>query len=329
MADLLLAYAVSTDPDPLQAATVEGLPPATLTIVVSNDTRAVVECQSISFSFKVGKNAKDLTEDAGHVVTTKPDGWSFVRSGGVFTATPATPADGRVGSAGLTFTISNINVNTQPGTFDLTVTEVASQPRLSPPVPAETRTNDIPLAKFPAHFTVGELKATPPIIPKGGSTTLSWDGTGGATYELQYADDDGNTVTIKHPKGESNRPLPPTGSYTVNDLQHDPTVFYLIVTLQVPGQDYPVVFQRDRTVTVAPPKPVINCFRIEAEPARPDRPPSFMLSWDVVGPFQITYLDADGQTQRLDRIPDGATSYRVFPSREQTVYTLTLLARNT
>lgn len=325
MSDTLLTYALSTDPDPLQAGHTDGSTSlATLTIVVSNDTHTLIDCQSITFTFPVGQNAKDLSNDMTGVVATHPPGWSLQRTGGVFTATPDTPEDGKIGVAGLVFNISNIEVNTQPGTFDLTITEVAAQPEAAP---AESRKGVIRLAKFPAHFTIGDLNAEPLIVAEGGATTLSWAGTGGATYELQYADANGDTVTISHPKGEPDQPLPPSGSYTVGDLRHDPTIFYLVVKLQVPGQDEPVVFERERVVTVNAPKPAINYFRIEAEPVTPGRGPSFMLSWDVVGLFQITYLDADGQPQRLDQIPVVATSYRVFPAQLETVYTLSLIPR--
>jgi hypothetical protein len=327
---LLCCYAVSTDPDPLQADTDAGnAPPAALTIAVSNDTHALVECLSITFEFTLGKDAKDLTEDARGITISKPEGWSVEQRGGVFTATPDTPGDGMIGAAGLTFTLSNIKVNDQPGTFDLKITEVAAQPKADPPAPEESRTAVVRLAKFPAHFTVGELDAEPRIVEQGGATTLSWAGTGGATYELQYADADGDTVTITHPEGEPDQPLPPIGSYTIGDLQLDPTIFYLVVTLQVPGQDEPTVFARNCPVTVKAPKPAINYFNIEAEPVAPGRPPSFKLSWDVVGAFQITYLDNDGQPQRLDHIPDGANSYRVYPARLETVYTLSLIKRAT
>lgn len=238
MSDTLLAYAVSTDPDPLRASAASGAPSlGALTVVVSNGTKNVINCAGIAFSFPVGENAKDLTTDMIGVATAHPPGWSIRQTGGLFTATPDTPEDGRIGQAGLAFTFSKINVNTQPGTFTLAVTEQAGSPVAS-------RTTEITLSKFPADFAVGDLRAEPLSVSPGGETTLFWGGTDGATYTLQY---DG--VTITETRDETPQPLPATGSYRVGDI-YDDTVFNLVVTVGVDGQDAPLVFQRQRQVTV-------------------------------------------------------------------------------
>ncbi|HEY0319609.1 MAG TPA: hypothetical protein VGC66_01430 [Pyrinomonadaceae bacterium] len=235
MGDTLLSYAVSSNPDPIQVSPQTDDPsPATLMIVVSNDTHQLIDCQSISFSFLKGTNAKDFFSDDTGIGTSHSDGWSINQSGALFTATPDTAADGQVGADGLSFVISNIKVNEQPGTTDMTITEVTT---------SNTGTLDIPLAKFPANFTVGDLNASSLSVAQGGSTTLSWSGSSGATYTLQY----GDTVVNETKDGQ---PLPATGSYEVDDLQDDPTIFYLVVTYQPPGGDAPLVTQRDCPVTV-------------------------------------------------------------------------------
>ncbi|HEX8748486.1 MAG TPA: hypothetical protein VF717_15035, partial [Pyrinomonadaceae bacterium] len=157
---------------------------------------------------------------------------------------PNTPQDGKIGPSGLTLALTKITVNEQPGTTEMTITETTTTGTGTTNVGVLT----YPLAKFPAQFDVGQLIATPPSIQQGQDTMLSWNGSGGATYELQYVDADGNTVTITETMG--GQPLPPTGSYTISNLQAT-TTFTLIVSVTLPGQDAPATFQRQATVSVA------------------------------------------------------------------------------
>ena len=122
------------------------------------------------------------------------------------------------------FGLSGIKVNQEPGNFWITIDEEASDPDALPPAPDQTRPVAGELTKCPSQFTVGDLNADPLIVESGGSTTLSWSGSGSsgnytALYEIQYVDADGNKVTIDHPKGEPDQPLPPVGGYTVDGLK--------------------------------------------------------------------------------------------------------------
>ena len=244
----LLSYAVHTTPDPLQASPQTGDPSlATLTIVVSNSTGRYINCQSISFGFLQGTNARDLFADSTGISTVAPAGWTITQQGSVFTARPKTPQDGQIGPGSLVFMLFNIKVNQEPGTTPMMITEVTTTSGGS----TSTGTQTINLAKFPPQFFVAPLQASPLNVAVGQSTMLMWSGTGGATYVIQYADADGNIVTIAHPKGEPDLPLPSTGSYTVDDLQANPTVFTLVVTMQLPGNDSPLQVQRQVIVTVA------------------------------------------------------------------------------
>ncbi|HEX8174274.1 MAG TPA: hypothetical protein VF543_04035 [Pyrinomonadaceae bacterium] len=248
MSNPLLTYAIQTNPDPLQASPQTGNSTlATLTIVVSNSTGHYINCQSISFGFLQGTNARDLFADSTGISVITPTGWSIHQQGSLFTATPNTPQDGQIGPTSLVFMLSNIKVNEQPGTTPMTVTEVTTTSTGS----TNTGTQTFQLAKFPPQFFVGPLMANPVNIALGQSTTLMWSGSSGATYELQYEDADGNTVSITHPNGQSGQPLPSTGSYTVDNLLANPTVFTLIVTMQVGGDDSPLQVQRQAVVTVS------------------------------------------------------------------------------
>lgn len=314
-----LSYAVFANQDPIQASPSVGDPSLlTLTIVVSNNTGHYVDCKSIAFSFLQGTNARDLFPDSTGISTTAPAGWGINQQGALFTATPATPEDGQIGGEGLTFVLSNIKVNDQPGTTHMTITQVTS---------GGTTVTDYPLAKFPQQFEVGPLTAQPLIVNQGENSTLFWSGSSGATYDIQYLVDDETTVTIT--ETSDGDPLPPTGSYTIQNLQLTPSItFYLLVTLQVEGQDESMQMQRQCTVTVSPPKPAINSFDIKPNPITPGQMLSFTLSWDVVGAFQITANDGEDRTERVLPIPDEDTSYPVFPTQLQTIYTLTVFGQS-
>jgi hypothetical protein len=278
----LLAYAVQTTPDPLQASPQTGDPSlAALTIIVANQKGYGIKCQSISFSFLQGTNARDFFSDSTGIATSAPKGWSISQEGSLFTATPETAQDGEIGPAGLVFFISNIPVNDQPGTTEMIITEVTS---------SKTGTLSIPLAKFPPQFYVGEFKATPDTVEQGGSTVLTWGGAGGANYEIHYTDAQGELVSITHPVNEPDKPLPSSGSYQINDLQKT-TTFYLSVTLAVEGSDKPVSVERSFPVTVDIPNVQILSFTAEQSlpQLNPGSPPSVAvtLSWEVAGASQV------------------------------------------
>jgi hypothetical protein len=289
----LLAYAVSTIPDPLQASPSDGDPSlATLIVDVSNKTSGMIECTSISFNFIAGTGAKDLFPNATGIGTTVPDGWQIQPEGSGFKATPLTPAKGRVTSQGLTFTLSNIKVNQQTGTADMTITEVRGPH-------GDIGKLIVPLAKFPYRFEVGDLTVDKPNVKQGESVTLHWNGSSGATYELQYDDAEGNTVTISHPKGDSLHALPANGSYTVENLQpvaneKTETVFTMLVTMEGSGDDHPPSMQRQVTVTVAPAKPQIKLFQGEIKFT--SGAPVLVLKWNT---DNAEYCELTGNSNRL------------------------------
>jgi DNA-binding beta-propeller fold protein YncE len=270
VSDTLLTYSLSTEPDPLQVSPPTGdvsCDPAgdpscaTLTILVSNNSDDIINCQSIDFGFSVGKNASDFSEDLTGVAINWPPGWNLAPDGNDFTATPKTATDGAIGKDGLTFTLSKMKVNKEPGTASLLITETASSLTADPPQPQDDRTTSLPLAKFPLAFAVSELKASPESpVDFGSSVTLSWVGTEGATYELRYEAADGSPVSITHTQDNPPQPLPANGNYQIGDLEID-TTFFLYVTLVVKGEDNPPKLERNCPVIVTRPKPQITFFQ--------------------------------------------------------------------
>lgn len=274
---LMLSYDFQTQPDPLQASPAEGdLSSATWTAVVSNSTHKLIDCASITFSFPIGENAKDLSADMTGVGVAPPDGWNISQDGGVFTATPKTEADGKIGHDGLAFFFSHIKVNRQPGRTHVTVAEVTGS--------GDMATASFPLAKFPPDFTVGDLNADPVQVNQGGSTTLTWSGSENATYTLKY----GDIVITETADG---KPLPATGSYTADNLQDNPTVFHLIVTQTLPGEDHPDEVQRHCPVTVLIPDVNIASFTVSALSVNYKGSSlvsaKVKLTWEVTGAHQV------------------------------------------
>ena len=277
MSDTLLSYAVSANQSPIQASPQGGDPSLlTLLIVVSNSTHQLINCQSISFSFAQGTDAKDFFSDSTGIGITAPTGWKLTQDGSLFTATPDTTENGEIGGSALTFVLSDIQVNEQPGTTQMTITENTTN---------NSGTLDILLAKFPPQFIVGQLKANPLMVEQGGSTTLSWNCTGGATYALQYLAADGHTL-INITETTDGKPLPAVGSYTIDNLQVNPTIFYLIVTLMVNENDPPLVFNSWFPVTVLIPSVQINSFTASTQTVQyPGDQVTF--TWDVTAATQI------------------------------------------
>lgn len=275
MSDVLLSYAISANQSPIQVSPQTGEPSiVTLMIVVSNSTHKLIDCQSISFSFLQGTDAKDFFSDSTGIGTSAPTGWNLTQDGALFTATPATSEAGKIGAAGLTFVISNIQVNQQVGTTDITITEVTT---------GNNGTLAYLLAKFPVEFTVGQLKANPISVNQGDSTTLSWNCSPGATYALQYLNGNEEVTITETTDGQ---PLPAVGSYTVENLQANPTIFYLIVTLTVAGQDQPLVFDSWFPVAVAIPNVKINNFTASTQTV--DYPgDNVTFTWDVTAATQV------------------------------------------
>jgi YVTN family beta-propeller protein len=327
MNETLLDYAINPTPNPIQASPSTGDPNlASLTLVVSNHSGDIITCSSISLSFTSGTNAEDFCSDPTGISSSPQTGWSVQQEDGLFTFTPDTQEKGQVGGDGLVFGLSGIKVNQQPGPFQITLDEKASDSDALPPAPDQTRSRSWELAKFPAQFTVGDLNANPPIVESGGSTTLSWSGSGGsgnynAVYEIQYVDADGKEIKIDHPKGEQNQPLPPVGGYTVDGLKKDPTTFYLLVTVQTQGSNNPLVIQRDRPVTVTaphPPEPEVTCYTGEPQPDG-----SLLFEWTASPP------EATVEITSIPIIFQNTGTYPFHPTPEQPLLSsFTLTAKN-
>lgn len=232
MSDTLLSYTFLASPTPLQAGTA-----ATLTLVVSNGSRQIVQATSIVVTLPVGTNARDLVADPSGIGLTVPGGWSGAQDGGKFTLTPGAADAGQVGAQGLVFVFDDVRVNDQPGTTLVGIDETATFEGGT----AVERSTDVPLSKFPEQFQVSDLAADPLSVDAGGTVTLQWTGTP-ATYRMQYSPGNGPAVDVS---------VGDTGPYVSQPLSRTPNVvFTLVASVAVPGQDQPLTVERQLAVDV-------------------------------------------------------------------------------
>ena len=241
-----LTYLLLPGPDPLRASGADVPSIASLTVIVSNSGTERVECSSITVSLLVGTAAKDFASDATGIGTVRPDGWNASVSGGSIIFQPASPV--LIGKDSLTFVVTDITVNEQPGATAVSVIEVASVAGQ----PAQTGRIAISLAKFPAGFTLSGPVADPLVVASGGGSTISWTGSA-ASYTLTYDAGTGAPVVVPG--------LPASWSYTASGLiGPQPVIFTLGVKVPVPGADQPVSLQRQVGVTIEPVAPTITRF---------------------------------------------------------------------
>nr|RNJ67929.1 MAG: hypothetical protein EDM05_17640 [Leptolyngbya sp. IPPAS B-1204] len=225
--NLALTYGVMTNPNPLQIDTT-----GSISIVVSKSARPAAQCTSLTFSINIGTAATDLTATPSTISASPPPNWGVSSDGnGNFTFTP-NPGQGEIGPTGLSFVLSNIDVNKQVGTTELYITETLQ---------SGTSSGSIPIPKFPQGFTVSDLIATPASVAPGGTATLSWSGTAGGVYTLSYG-------SLSYPN------LPNVYTFPVPPLQQT-TNFTLTVTA-----DGGLMLQRQCTVTVN--QPIIQEFGV-------------------------------------------------------------------
>ena len=208
-----LNYAFITQPDPgylIAGQTAE------LEFTVSNPGDPVT-LYSLTFTFPYGIAGSDLCASVSDVaVTVLPGpGWTAgPDDSGNFVLTP--PGDSiSIGLDGFTFTLS-IQINSQVGvvnlnsdsgavqSFTLKETTSAGSGDWSPPDP---------LSKFPSQFVFSNLVANPPIVQEGGPIQLSWMGTAGASYTIDWPDDEFITYSGGLPPiTQSDTSFPPQGS---------------------------------------------------------------------------------------------------------------------
>jgi hypothetical protein len=254
---MLLDYALLSAPTTLQAGM-----PATLTLAISNSGRRPVTVTRIEITLLIGPYPKDLTASAGFE-TDKMSGWDIKSDGGILTLTPEA-GTGPVLKDAVVVTISNVAVNDQPGTTSIAIDETAAVGGGAP----ATSSTSLPVAKFPVQFSLSDLVVTPPEVAFGGDASVMWSGTQAdqATYMLQYP-------------GVAPFKVSNVGPYPASNLTIFPAVFTLTVSLTVPGQDQPLIVQKQAVVEEKP-QLAISQFA-GSQPVMSGGTPPLVLQWQT------------------------------------------------
>lgn len=236
----LLDYQFGTQPSPLTVSPKGGSPViGAVTVVVSNGTSKPIWLEKLTIGFDISDIAQSLASDGSGIdVSASPgtDWTSTVTSRSSVFTVEITPVDGSpvaMTTEGLVVHIYGIPINHVPGVALVGVTEQASTDGKT----FGTGKTALQVGKFPYGFFVGNFTAQTPMVPHGGTATLSWNGADNAQYFITYG---------------SNPPVNVTNlrSYTSLPLTAD-TVFVLRAT--VVQQSEAVDYYLSTAVTVAMP----------------------------------------------------------------------------
>jgi hypothetical protein len=282
---VLLDYAASTDPFPLESSPSTGpLVTCVLTITASNPApdpvKSPVTIEGVQVTLPLGDSGAALTDDPASIGAVAPAGWKLQpgTDAGVYAFVP-TAGSAVVADVSLEFAFNDVQVNRQPGTVERLLVAEGSGGCQPPDCPVDDLSGAV--TKFPAGWGSVQFWVDPPNIPKGDPTTLHWSGPEGATYTIEYAADN-KVVNVPAPgqpalantgewPGQGDPPLTPGES----------TVFTLTVTDTIAGTNYTA--QEQKQVTVQPPPPSITQF-------------TGAVSYDAAGTCWLTFhwqTDAD------------------------------------
>lgn len=191
----LLDYAVSTDPNPVQASSLDGASSvAAITVVVSNGTSDVLYCNEISIALSLGDAADNLTNQGDAIQYTAPNGWKLddaKSKDGTLVFVPV--GSNRIAEDGLAFHFYNIVVNTAVGVTVLNIGELSSSDGAN----FQQRGTSYQIAKFPYSFFVRNFTTGTPQVSNGQSVTLTWVGSDNAVYSILYQDQSIDVTNVR------------------------------------------------------------------------------------------------------------------------------------
>ena len=214
--DVVLEYAVRTDPSPLEASPASG-PPTSAWIefeVSCPPETGQATVASIAFNLPVGDpsapDSSDLAQNKNigpSVSSSGPDLWQVDTglSDGSFIVRPAAGQSGVIAGQTLTVTFTGIVVSAVVGTAEVGIVEQTDQPD-------QPRQTTIEVAKFPQGFYASDFTATTPLIDPGKSATLTWSGSDNATFTLMYQD---QTVDVTNVRSWASPQLYETTTFTL------------------------------------------------------------------------------------------------------------------
>ncbi|MEU5544990.1 hypothetical protein AB0G85_21730 [Streptomyces sioyaensis] len=186
----LLAYTLTTSPDPLKASPENPQAPeepGELQIVGSRHSGTPADVQWIRVKVPAGPMSPDLAADLAKVTPRiSLAGWTARLDSAAkeFVFTPSAGHAPIGPDTGFTIQLSDIPVNRKVGTSPITVTESSRTGSSA----FQSRATTFNVGKFPADFYLRNLICTPLVINNGGDVTLTWERSANATYELLYGD---------------------------------------------------------------------------------------------------------------------------------------------
>jgi YVTN family beta-propeller protein len=320
--DTVMRYGVETNPSPLQASPATGdLTKVSMTIVVSNPTDSTVTLEGLTVTLPIGDSGTDLTADWKDIDLVPAAHWNLYsttpHAGQVQYDFRPDSDHGSVGGDGLSFELHNIEVNRQPGTFEVVVTERSGGCDPSSNCPKFPK----PISKFPNGWGQVSFWVDPADVPQGGQVYLHWDGPAAAlpdvvTYTIEYTDQ--QTQKIVQIPGTGQPPLPAKGQYPQNTrpgiIVQQSTEFTLNVSATFEGQNYHTQLQK--TVTVAKPLPKICCFTAAWEDGQ------LKLKWKTEHAKDVEISNIPGEQKANDSIYFQPSPQQPLP------FALTLTATN-
>ncbi|MGW4204169.1 hypothetical protein [Streptomyces sp. NPDC004726] len=260
---LAVTYEVATRPSPLQVS--QGSTPAlaSVDVILTNHRDETVSPERVVFSFPVGDGPGDLTANPGGIEPRLDDSrrWRLdpdLDRPGTFLLEPKRGGKLEPGEE-LEVTFAHIQINPAVGTSRLTVTETVEGG-------SGPKSEEHPLAKVPAGFTVGDFRPEYILVDSGESAVLTWRGENrpGAAYTMLHA---GEPVDVTQVKRWESPPL------------HQDTAFTLVVEVTVDGST--AEYALNTLVTVARPDLMIRHLTVGGRVVLTPVPVEFALDDDV------------------------------------------------
>ncbi|WP_406277690.1 hypothetical protein [Embleya sp. NBC_00896] len=245
----VLVYELSTEPDPVRVSPAEGaVERADLVIVGSRHSDSGIEARKLTVYIPTGTASAELALDlTGIAAQTSLPGWTPAAdptNQRIVFAPPSGTATIEPGQ-GVTIQLGGIRINrvvgSAPVVLELEYRAVGTSAW-------RTDTTTLGVGKFPAGFYLRNLRVDPLVVENGGTATLEWEASQGATYKLLYG-----TAEID----VTNR-----RDYPVTNIRQS-TMFYLRAIAQA-GNDH-VERTLNVSVTVNKPDMVVRNLTIEGQ----------------------------------------------------------------
>ncbi|MFD0165958.1 hypothetical protein ACFVJH_17615 [Streptomyces decoyicus] len=187
----LLSYDLTTSPDPLKASPEKPEEPeerGELIIVGSRRSSTPADVEWIKVKVPAGTMSPDLATNLSSVNPwISLNRWTvrLDETAKEFVFSPAGSHETIGPDTGFTIQLSQIPISRKVGTAPIKVTEYSREGENGA---SHERTHEFSVGKFPADFYLRNLIVDPLVIDNGGETTLTWERSTNATYELLYAD---------------------------------------------------------------------------------------------------------------------------------------------